>query len=90
MKIDLPYFYSEILAFRKLMGDKSFWERTPDQRQKAIDGIAYGYLNLTQPDGSPLSQEDIEQAADVLDSTLTEYTRRDNLIFFTKVLTLSA
>lgn len=87
MKITLKYFFSEICNFRKLMGDLTFWEKTKEQRQKAIDGLTYVYLNLTQDDGKALSSSDIEMAANILDSTLTEYTQREGMILFRSPLT---
>lgn len=73
----IEYFNSEIMGFRELMGQKSFWKKTPEQRQIAIDGISYVYLNLANDDGTALTSEDISKAARILESTLSEYSQRE-------------
>jgi len=75
MNITIDYFNSEVCQFRKLMGDKAFWTKTPEQRQIAIDGLTYVYLNLSNS-----TQEEINHAAITLDSTLTEYTKRESML----------
>ena len=76
----VSYFNEEVCAFRKLMGDKSFWAKTPEQRQLAINGLGYVYLNLAHDDGTPLNADETERIAITFDSTMIEYTRREWLV----------
>lgn len=76
------YFFSEIVRLRQEWGQKGFWERTDEQRQAMIDGLAFLYLNIVNDDGSPPNQAQIEQWGNVFNSTLAEYARRETMMMF--------
>ena len=82
MKITTEYFYQEVCNFRTLMGQKTFWSLPPEKRQLAIDGLSYVYLNISHDDTTPLTREENEKVADVLHSTLHEFSRRESFALF--------
>jgi len=70
------YFYEEITRFRKMLGDKLWWEKSIEQRNACIRGLSLIYISAVNDDGSPLSKEQVEKLADHLTATLNEYNRR--------------
>lgn len=68
-------FVEEVMRFRELFGSRLFWAKPADIRQKAVDGLAFMYLNL---DGS-ITGEALARVVRLFDSNLTEYTRREIL-----------
>ena len=68
-------FNQQVYEFRKLMGDKSFWAKPEAKReiaQKAL-GQAYFFIRETDP-------ETINRCAEMLMTTLGEYSRRELLL----------
>ena len=59
--------------FRKQFCSKSFWDKDQATRDAAVKAIAFVYTNLA-------TEVDIQKAADMLDMTLTEYTRREVML----------
>lgn len=80
--LTIAYFNEEVCRFRQLFGERSFWQKTPEQRQLAVDGLGYVYLNLAHEDGSALTAEETERVAITFDSTMQEYSRREWLVLF--------
>lgn len=78
----IPYFYEEICRFRKLMGEKSFWAKSPEQRELAIRGLGYVFLTLTKEDGSALDKKENEETALTFETTMQEYYMRERIILF--------
>lgn len=70
------YFYEELNRFRQLFGDKNFWNRPEEQRERMIDGLTHVYLNTVPNDNSKASTEHIQKWATLFDSAMTEYARR--------------
>ena len=61
-------FLDELIRFRRLLGERDFWERPEWQRKTAFDALAHLYLNtdgLTEGDQSSYV------------SVVSEYTMRD-------------
>lgn len=72
---DISYFRQEIVRFRELFGSKTFWAKTPEQRQVAINGLAFVYATIKA------SATEMADAANLLDNTLTEYNRREMMLY---------
>lgn len=82
-------FFEEIHRFRQHLGDKTFWAKTPEQRQAMIDGLSFMYLNVMNDDGSFPSREKIDQWGNIFNQTLSEYTRRDSMTLMLALKKLS-
>ena len=67
------YFYQELCAFRTLAGDRQFWKKPIEVRDRAIGALGFVYLNL-DPE---LSRKDVEKAQVALDSALLDYSKRE-------------
>lgn len=65
-------FMEQVLHFRELMGSRAFMNKSDSEQQKAIDGLAFAYASLEL--STPVEQ--VNRCANVLDATLTEFTRR--------------
>jgi len=78
----LDYFRQEVCAFRKLMGEKTFWAMTADRREAAQKAIGIIYVSLSNLDNSTLSEEDNERAIAIYQSAMDEYNRRETLLLF--------
>jgi len=74
------YFYEELNRFRQLLGDKTFWNKTEEQREACISGLTFVYLNTVPNDNSKASPELIQKWATQFDSAITEYARRGTYI----------
>ncbi len=65
------YFLAQICEFRKAMGEKGFWAKTVEIRDRAVKAISFVYFNTKAKD-----KEEQNFFAMVLDSTMQEYSRR--------------
>lgn len=65
-------FFRETLNFRELMGSKTFWAKSPEERERAIKGYGFVYTNC------PVE----EDVASIFVSTMTEYTKREGMMLF--------
>lgn len=74
------YFKEELMRFRQLMGDKSFWAKTQDQKDLAIKGLAFIYFNVEPDNGGPVDATFIQQMADLYQNTMNEYARRQTMM----------
>lgn len=63
-------FFAQLMLFRGLMGDRTFWAKPPEQRDSAVRGFGFVYTN------SELKPEDIGAFC----STMTEYTKRESMM----------
>lgn len=66
-------FVTELLRFRDLFGQKSFWARPSVDRQAAIGGLTFIYFNLDP-------SVDTEPIAVSLKAALYEYILREGLM----------
>lgn len=90
IKFSPSEFNEQVCNFRELMGDKTFWDKPENVRQRAIDGLVHVYLNLGNDNGIALSPEELRISALSLDVTLTEYSRREGMMamaIFEKLIT---
>lgn len=71
-------FLFQVTEFHKLMGSKSFWAQPREKREIAQKALGYAYLLLGN-----VSKEIVERCANILDSTLAEYGRREFMILTT-------
>lgn len=71
----LEYFNSEVCAFRKLFGQKDFWEKPEEHRELAVKALAFVYFNVKVKD----ADED-ERLKSIFKNTMDEYTRRGTMI----------
>lgn len=69
-------FFQQVLHFRELMGDRTFMVDKKHQHQAAIDGLAFTYANLEMDTPA----EDVARCGNVLDATLTEFSRRQSYL----------
>jgi hypothetical protein len=68
-------FLRELLAFRDLMGSKTFWAKSEEIRNLAVRGFSFVYFN------ADLQPVDIS----FFEATLTEYARRETYMLFNYV-----
>lgn len=74
----LAYFYSEIVRFRELFGQRSFWEQGAEEvRENAVRGLAVVYINLV-----PKSAKENDDAVIAFDVAMMEFNRRSMLAMF--------
>lgn len=73
----LDYFYQECSRFRKLMGEKSFWDKPLEIRELAPRALGIVYVNL-----EPKSTEENEQGIVLFEITMDEYNRRERFMLF--------
>ena len=73
----VKYFHSQVLELRKLMGEKTFWAKSAEIRQHAVDALGFVFLNLVADDGDTISPEENQKAADIYYNTIDEYSRRE-------------
>lgn len=78
----IPYFNEEVCRFRKLMGEKSFWEQPPEKRNLAIQGLGYVFLTTSKEDGTALDPKEVETITQTFMSTMDEYHMRETMILF--------
>lgn len=69
-------FMEETSRLRALMGNKEFWAKPAEQRQKAVDGYGFCYVWL-DPDQAPAGSDKANTAAMIYESTMNEYMRRE-------------
>jgi hypothetical protein len=67
-------FNQQVVEFRKLMGEKSFWALPEEKRDLAVKALGHAYFFIREP------QPKIERCADILSQTLEEYNRRHLLL----------
>lgn len=75
-------FFAQIVEFRKLMGDKRFWEKDIYTRQLAIDGLGHAWLNTRGDNGELPTKEQNDRWAEMHFATIEEYTRRERMVLF--------
>lgn len=63
-------FIREWAAMRELMGSKTFWAKAPEDRDRAVKGFAFLYVN------ADITDDDKQTFA----STMHEYTRRETMM----------
>jgi len=68
-------FFRETLNFRDLMGSKSFWAKTDEERDRAVRGYGFVYTNC------PLEQVIITTFC----ATMQEYTKREGMMLFAQL-----
>lgn len=44
-KFSVEYFNKELNAFRELLGQKTFWDKTDEEKDGAIKGLTFVYFN---------------------------------------------
>jgi hypothetical protein len=76
------YFREEICRLRTAWGNKDFWQKTDEQRERMLDGIRLVYLNIENEDGSKPTTEQIENWAGLFEATMFEYERRKMYVNF--------
>lgn len=64
-------FLAQVMNMRELMGNREFWAKDSETRQKAINGFNHCYLNA-----GPLDKNMISYYV----STMKEYTLREGMI----------
>lgn len=69
-------FNQQVIEFRKLFGDKTFWAKPAPQRNLAIKGFGLAYLFL-KPE---TPKEDVNRCAEVFQQTMEEYHRRELML----------
>ncbi len=70
------YYFDEVLRFREGMGNKQWWEKTEEQRDAWIKGLALVYLNIENETGLRSTPEQIDKWATIFEATCVEYERR--------------
>lgn len=65
------YFYSQASEFRKLMGEKTFWELSPEGRDLMFGGLTLCYLRFEHK-----SKEEHERVIALFSAICEEYSRR--------------
>ena len=66
-------FHQQVVEFRQMFGNKTFWAKPAEQRKVAIDALGMAYFFLT-PD---TKQEEVNRCADLLKQTIGEYQTRE-------------
>lgn len=79
---NLAYFKKEACELRRLMGQRDFWAKSATERQHALNGFGFVFLNLVSDDGKALSKEDNDFAANIYYGTVDEYGRREVMALF--------
>lgn len=64
-------FFTEVMEFRKLMGDRAFWAKSIDNRNIAKKALGIAYLNTT-----PIA----DKIADIYMATMAEYDQREQYL----------
>lgn len=70
MTFTKEYFFQEISRFRKLMGDKAFFN-DDTKMESAITGLSHVYFNVDDFDDS---------VSNLFKSTIEEYNQRKNMM----------
>jgi hypothetical protein len=78
----VQYFNQELVNFRKLMGDKTFWQKPERIRTKAIQALTYVYLNLEHD----TPQIECDKCGETLMHTLDEYALRETFLIRARVV----
>jgi hypothetical protein len=74
------YFFEEVRRFREMFGDKTWWAKPEEMRDKCVDGLALVYLNIENEDGSRITDEQIKRWASIFEATTMEYERRKMML----------
>ncbi len=69
------YFKDECVRFMKMCGDKTFWQLGQKQRDGALSGLAFVYINLDKNANAELCATFFETASD-------NYQRRELAMAF--------
>lgn len=72
----------ELTDFRALLGQKSFWALSDNQRQGALNGLGIVYLRLHPT----IVGEELEKLANAYYSAVDEYTRREVILISSGLL----
>lgn len=67
---DRRYFHAEVVRFRSLMGQRTFW-RDVERARRALGGLFYVWINTESPTASD---------GDLIHSTTDEFERRAMLM----------
>jgi len=65
------YLLDELVRFRRLFGDRTFWQRAPEAREGAVRGLFYSYLNAQDLTDGDMS---------TFQATMDEYRMRELMI----------
>lgn len=68
----MDYFRQEIVNLRQMWGQQPFWDKPSDIRKKALEALSFCYFNINFKNDAEMNT-----AATMLDSTLTEYSMRE-------------
>lgn len=68
-------FWTELLDFRALFGQRTFWARPQWQRQAAVNAMGFLYLNLR----TDVPEDEMKKIQTQWSAALYEYTRREIL-----------
>ena len=66
------YLHQEVVAFRKLMGQRSFWENQ-DRSRRALGGLFYTWMTMSDTEVKPSDN-------DLIRSLVEEFERRSLLV----------
>jgi hypothetical protein len=80
VKITLKYLYGEIVRFRKMMGEKTFWLSSSNEtRSLAVQGLSLSYFRLEG------NADENRQGEIAYHATMDEFSMRENLILFGRI-----
>lgn len=80
----IEYFNNEVCEFRKLLGNKKFWDAEEEYRDRAIKALSFVYFNVK-------TKNDEERQLLVFHFKLImeEYTRRATMVTMLKIKELA-